>query len=160
MNCDGFSLSTLRLYQSVIREVLLLPEDVQHQSNSFEAQHIIAIGGYLDFELRRFLFPIDNWSFSFRGILIQLDSEVKAQLLEFVLGEAITLVSLSYLSSQRTYSWPRALNSSTLSTLMVGILRLILSPSFKYAQKMFVAVYDSKSRHPQSVFLNRLLLAG
>ena len=69
---DCLHLPSFWLDQSVIREWGLSSEDVEHKSYALEAEHVISVRRYFDFELRGFLFPIDNGSLLVCGIFVEL----------------------------------------------------------------------------------------
>jgi len=68
------------------------------QRDALEAEHVIAVGGDLDLELGRFVFGARRVIFC---ILVKLDAEVEAEILELVGREAgRILVSNSPLASR------------------------------------------------------------
>ena len=80
-------LPTLRLGQPKFRHGVSAQEDVQVQCDALETQHVVPVGGDLDFELRRFFHAIAvDGSFGFGGVFVELEAVVEAQGVEFVLG--------------------------------------------------------------------------
>lgn len=60
LDCHGLQLTIRRSSKTVCWRRNVLEEDVQVHGNALEAEHVIAVGGDLDLELRRFLHSIDD----------------------------------------------------------------------------------------------------
>ena len=121
----------------------LAAEDVQVHGDALEAEHVVAVGGDLDGQLGRLVLGA---RLILLGVLVELDAELEAELLEGVGSEAVCIVvgakgarvrvsGCDQAKSQkskhhggvtvviiRTYCSPSSSKRRYLSTLMVGIL--------------------------------------
>ena len=110
-------------------------EDIERNGETLEAEQVIAIRGDLDLQLRRLILGPRGIVF---GVVVELDSEVEAELLEGVGGVAVRRSWLALRSNVDVRSgWrgishvsPRAWKSRYLSTLMVGMMDGHLTPSW------------------------------
>lgn len=79
---DGLELAAGRGNESKVGGGPLAVEDVEHQGDTLEAEHVVSVGGDLNLELRRLLDAIDDGSLIIFGILVQLNTKLEAEVLE------------------------------------------------------------------------------
>ena len=68
LDCHGLQLTAGRSGEAVGWRRNVLEEDVQVHGNALEAEHVIAVGGDLDLELRCFLHSIDDRALGVGGL--------------------------------------------------------------------------------------------
>jgi hypothetical protein len=73
---------TLRRRHIPLGQLLLFQEDLQVHRNALEAQHVIAIRGYLDLQL--WWLRLVLWLRAQARVLVQLDSEFETQVVELL----------------------------------------------------------------------------
>ena len=61
-------------------------EDVEVQSNTFEAEHVVAVGGNLNLELGRLLDAIDDGALVLLGVFVEFDTIIEAEVFKLLLG--------------------------------------------------------------------------
>lgn len=74
---DGLELAVGGWFQHVVWCFDFAVEDVEHELDAFEAEHVIAIGGDFDFELWWFLHAVDNGAVLVGGVFVEFDAEVE-----------------------------------------------------------------------------------
>lgn len=87
---DDLLLSVLGLDNAVVGGCHAAEEDVEVHGDTFEAQHVVAVGGDFDLELWRLLHAIDNGALILLGVFVELDAVLEAEIFEFVLGVSVT----------------------------------------------------------------------
>lgn len=70
-------------------------EDVEVQSNAFEAEHVVAVGGNLNLELGRLLDAIDDGALVLLGVFVELDAIIEAEVFKLLLGVSRETVKVS-----------------------------------------------------------------
>lgn len=81
---DGLDLLITEFQHPEIRRRHGATEDVEHEGNALEAEHVIAVGGDLDLQLGRDLLAVHDGAVGVFGIFVELDTEFEAEVLEFL----------------------------------------------------------------------------
>lgn len=83
---DDLLLAVLGFNNAEVGRGSAAEEDVEVQSNAFEAEHVVAVGGNLNLELGRLLDAIDNGALVLLGVFVELDAIVEAEVFKLLLG--------------------------------------------------------------------------